>query len=320
MSVGEDLTQARLRSGLSVAEVSQRTRIRETIIRGIEQDDFTQCGGDFYAKGHIRAIAQVVGADAVPLIGEFDATRTAHHDITAAEAFQPVLPVRVRERPRHPNRVLLVAVVLLVIIGAGGYYLLSSSGASPGQLAGSSGGSPAGSGHARHHTGPSPAPSASHSSSSPAAGPVASPLAPVSAVAFGPGGPAHGDNPPQARLAIDARPGTAWHTDWYYTAAFGGLQPGTGLLLDMGHPVRVTKARIVIGGTGSALQVRVGNAPSLAALRRVASAGGAGGVVRLRVARPARGRYVLIWFTRLPLDPAGTYEGSVSSIALRGSG
>ena len=55
MSIGETLAKARRDAGLTVTQVSERTRIRETIIRGIEQDDYAACGGDFYARGHIRA-------------------------------------------------------------------------------------------------------------------------------------------------------------------------------------------------------------------------------------------------------------------------
>jgi cytoskeletal protein RodZ len=75
--IGKALAEARRRAGLTVTQVSQRTRIRETIIRGIESDDYSACGGDFYARGHIRAIARVVGADPGPLIAEFDSTRRA---------------------------------------------------------------------------------------------------------------------------------------------------------------------------------------------------------------------------------------------------
>src|SRR5262249_10193253 len=63
--------------GLTVAEVSQRTRIRETIIRKMEEDDYSECGGDFYARGHIRAIAKAVGADPGPLIEEYDTQHRA---------------------------------------------------------------------------------------------------------------------------------------------------------------------------------------------------------------------------------------------------
>ena len=70
MPIGESLAAARHRAGLSVAQVSERTRIRETIISSIESGDYSACGGDFYARGHIRAIAKAVGADAEPLIPE----------------------------------------------------------------------------------------------------------------------------------------------------------------------------------------------------------------------------------------------------------
>jgi cytoskeletal protein RodZ len=67
VSIGEDLAEARRRAGLTVTQVSQQTRIRETIIRAIERDDYSACGGDFYARGHIRAIAWAAGADPEPI-------------------------------------------------------------------------------------------------------------------------------------------------------------------------------------------------------------------------------------------------------------
>ena len=73
MSIGDTLAEARRQAGLTVTQVSQRTCIRETIIRGIEQGDYSACGGDFYARGHIRSIARAVGVDPEPLIREYDA-------------------------------------------------------------------------------------------------------------------------------------------------------------------------------------------------------------------------------------------------------
>ena len=58
MSIGEVLADARRRAGLTVAQVSELTRIRETIIRDIERDDYASCGGDFWARGHIRRVAR----------------------------------------------------------------------------------------------------------------------------------------------------------------------------------------------------------------------------------------------------------------------
>ena len=92
MDIGGALAEARSEAGLTITQVSERTRIRETIIRDIERDDYSACGGDFYARGHIRAIARVVGTDPVPLIEEYDAA-----SVPASEGVAPgpTTPVRV---------------------------------------------------------------------------------------------------------------------------------------------------------------------------------------------------------------------------------
>lgn len=72
MSIGEALAGARGQAGLTVADVSEQTRIRQGLIRDIEGDNFAGCGGDFYARGHIRSIARAVGTDPEPLIEEYD--------------------------------------------------------------------------------------------------------------------------------------------------------------------------------------------------------------------------------------------------------
>jgi cytoskeleton protein RodZ len=74
VSIGQALSGARLDAGLSIDDISAKTRLRGTVIRAIEADDFSLCGGDFYARGHIRTLAGLVGLDPVPLLTEYDAT------------------------------------------------------------------------------------------------------------------------------------------------------------------------------------------------------------------------------------------------------
>jgi hypothetical protein len=518
--IGEALGQARHEAGLTVTQVSEKTRIREAIIRDIERDDYSACGGDFYARGHIRAIARAAGTDSEPLIRQYDAAHRpadafaapgepgrfaapaeprpdgftpngltpggfapdgfapdgfvpggfaaphesapdgfaapgrfgpgefgpdgfAARDEFGTEAFEapgayepeafeapgayepeafeapgayepeafeapgayepdefeapeeitsphpvittsqiaalddmmashqttmppgentapqyggPEMPAPARRpargsdraavtQPRRPARAavanprrparaavkpprrldwvgLLASALMLAILGGGIYLIIPGSRTSPSAR-------PAAAGAARHGRAPHSSPAAKNSpaatprSSPPAASPPSAPpvtLTPARAVAFGPGGPAHGDNPQNASLAIDGRPATSWQTDWYATSHFGNLQAGTGLLLDMGHPVTITTVQVLLSGaTGADLQVRVGGAAALKGLRPAASAANAGGNLRLRLAKPARGRYVLIWFTRLPPDPAGTYEAKIYNVRLRGS-
>jgi cytoskeletal protein RodZ len=128
VSIGESLAEARRQAGLSVTQVSEQTRIRESIIRDIEQDDFSQCGGDFYARGHIRGIAGAVGLDPVPLIREYDTEHGPPGSIRAADVFEPSRPVKMRERRRSPSLSMIVGVVLLAIIGFGVYRLASGHG------------------------------------------------------------------------------------------------------------------------------------------------------------------------------------------------
>jgi transcriptional regulator with XRE-family HTH domain len=124
VSIGEALAQARDRAGMTIAQVSQQTRIREPIIAAIERGDFGSCGGDFYARGDIRSIARAVGADPAPLIEEYDATRGAAGPVTAAVVLSPVRPVRLRERRRVPWAAVLA---LAVLAGAGvvSYHVVS---------------------------------------------------------------------------------------------------------------------------------------------------------------------------------------------------
>ena len=73
MSVGEALVRARESAGLSLDDVAAQTKIRPTILAAMESDDFTVCGGDAYARGQLRSIAQVVGLDPLDIVAMYDA-------------------------------------------------------------------------------------------------------------------------------------------------------------------------------------------------------------------------------------------------------
>jgi cytoskeletal protein RodZ len=113
VSIGPTLAAARQARGLSVDDVSQATRIRATVIRAIEHDEFAPCGGSVYARGHIRSIANVVGTDPAPLIEEFDEVHgTAPAPITAPLVDPDAEAVSERRRPHW----MIAAGVALVLI------------------------------------------------------------------------------------------------------------------------------------------------------------------------------------------------------------
>lgn len=129
MRVGTALAEARGRAGLTVAEVSQRTRIREAIITGIERDDYSACGGDFYARGNIRGIAKAVGADPEPLICEYDATHRAPGVLSAVsldELDELAAPARAPGRRRR-NWTAVLGLALIAALGLLGYTFIAGS-------------------------------------------------------------------------------------------------------------------------------------------------------------------------------------------------
>ncbi len=127
MSIGEVLAGARDQAGLSIAQVSEQTRIRQGIIQGIEADDYGVCGGDFYARGHIRSIAHAVGTDPEPLIEEYDHDFSDTGPISATGIEELVARSRPPQRPRL-NPAVLIAAAVVVVLGVGGYLLATGLG------------------------------------------------------------------------------------------------------------------------------------------------------------------------------------------------
>jgi cytoskeletal protein RodZ len=324
VSIGATLASARRHAGLTVAEVSQRTRVRENIVQGIEQDDYAACGGDFDARGQIRAIAEAVGTDPEPLIEEFDERWGSAPEITAAEVFQPSIPLRKRER-RRVRWTAALAVVVLAVLGFAIYKFVA--GVDTVQPTAAASHHPAQTGQATAVPSITPSVQGSTASASSTAAPSPPPPSPPTAqtlaaarvTAFGPAGTADGDDPNTAARATSGNPATPWSSDWYATPDFGHLQAGTGLLLDMGRTVTISSVRLSLGrAQGADFQLRAGGSPVLADLHTVATSAGPGGIVELSLASPVHARYLLIWFTKLPPDNAGTYQASIYAISVRG--
>ncbi len=88
--IGPLVAAARTRARLSIDELSERTRIRPHVLECIEVDDFEPCGGDFYARGHLRTLARAFGLDAAELVGAYD-EHYAHAEIEARQVFEAEL-------------------------------------------------------------------------------------------------------------------------------------------------------------------------------------------------------------------------------------
>ncbi|MFZ0529548.1 MAG: serine/threonine protein kinase, partial [Propionicimonas sp.] len=136
------------------------------------------------------------------------------------------------------------------------------------------------------------------------------------------------ENPKQAKRAIDGDPETAWTTERYRKlAAFGGLKPGVGLVLDLGASHTLSSVALEVTGAGTALELRVpaeadDSAPmkSQAQWTAVAGVADAAGKVTLDLTGPApRTRYLLVYLTSLPPVGNGFFRGGITGVEVTGS-
>jgi cytoskeleton protein RodZ len=88
--IGPLIAAARNRARLSIDTLSERTRIRPHVLECIEADDFAPCGGDFYARGHLRTLARVFGLEPTELISLYD-EHYARPVIEARQVFEAEL-------------------------------------------------------------------------------------------------------------------------------------------------------------------------------------------------------------------------------------
>ncbi|WP_345962231.1 RodZ domain-containing protein [Streptomyces sp. BRB040] len=118
-SVGRALKQARIAAGLTVDDITTATRVRIAIVHAIEADDFAPCGGDVYARGHIRTLAKAVGLDPAELLARFDAE---HGGRPAPTATAPLFEAeRIRPERRGPNWTAAMVAAIVAVIGFVGF-------------------------------------------------------------------------------------------------------------------------------------------------------------------------------------------------------
>ncbi len=295
---------------------------------GPEDDVLRQApmlGGEFRRPRQVRAgvptVLDDVAGRALPLAGHDGRPYTSPSELAAAlrAAVPPVVapptPIAPRTRGypqdlpprRRAGKLAAVTLAVLVVVAAlivGALHLIGG-----GSTAGKTGGN-------------------AHGSS---AGAHAVVLKPASAHGFDALNPADtGDeNNYMAPNVLTGAP-TGWATQQYYGPAgaqFGGYKSGTGLILDMGRPVKVSSIRVRFGNVrGADVEIKVGQssartAQNVASMTTVASADDVAGLYTFTISKPVAGRYLVIWFTRLPpmAGEHGKYMAQVFSVLVKGT-
>jgi cytoskeletal protein RodZ len=133
-AIGQRLREAREWLGLSVDALADRTRIRPVVIEAIEVGDFSICGGDFYARGHLRMLSGMLGIETEPILRLYD-ERIASGPISPRAVFDADLSRGVVRPAGNGSRwgALIGTVVVLILVWAGVKIFFGDSGDASGQ-------------------------------------------------------------------------------------------------------------------------------------------------------------------------------------------
>jgi cytoskeletal protein RodZ len=99
MNLGEELRSARESSHLSLDDLASMTSIRAGLLTEMERNNFVHCGGDIYARGHLRNIAPLIGLDPARLVELYNAEHS-----TEARSINELLVENSVARVPHEKR------------------------------------------------------------------------------------------------------------------------------------------------------------------------------------------------------------------------
>jgi cytoskeleton protein RodZ len=112
--IGEALRAARRQQGRSLADAAAATRVRESYLAALEEEEFAALGGDVYVKGFLRSYAKFLGLDDDAML---EAYRLLHE---RPEEAPPIAPQR---RPIDPDQrdglppIAIAGAVALALLG-----------------------------------------------------------------------------------------------------------------------------------------------------------------------------------------------------------
>ncbi|MEU0146601.1 serine/threonine protein kinase [Streptomyces sp. NPDC006288] len=124
------------------------------------------------------------------------------------------------------------------------------------------------------------------------------------------------EKPASTGNTYDGDANSYWNTDGYYSADFGKLKKGVGVVLDLGEVKEVGNVDVSFLGGKTSAELRATEASSVPQMPDgfTEVAKGSGTKVSLKPDKPVKARYLLVWLTQLPPSGDGNYRGKISDI------
>lgn len=272
---------------------------------------------DLYEKtqnGAIKNTAELLEAISIAQAKAIDELRSAVHRWTEHDVEWHGKDIKESHRLRYS----LIAFGVVFIFGWIGWQLMTINLHSSNALPAVS--SPSASPSASVPT-MSPSPSASETpsvSASPSESQswpsvYASPVAARDYDPFGDGG----ENPTQAKFAIDGDVKTVWATTRYYRSDFG-KKPGVGLIVDLGKKIDIKSVNVTfsVPGHNATVFVSDNKEPDIKTASVLGLIANSDVTHTFTSNTTVNGQYVLVWLTKLPRLDNGSYVGGIADVTI----
>ena len=118
IDLGKDLQERRLKRGLSLAEISEQTRINVRIIQSLEEGDIKPIPGKFFFYQYIRSILREIGDDPDEFIKKHNEQIVAETEplpVTDKRTFQELKYAKFRKSRRWLILIMLVAILFSAV-------------------------------------------------------------------------------------------------------------------------------------------------------------------------------------------------------------
>ena len=120
MSLGSLIAKARKDAGLSLEDLAAKTNIRMNVLSEIEKNNFEHCGGETYARGHVRNIAAVLKADQKEFIRLYEEEQGGEtRSIKDLLIENSVMRLPAEARKVSWKVLVLISVISLFVVGIG---------------------------------------------------------------------------------------------------------------------------------------------------------------------------------------------------------
>jgi cytoskeleton protein RodZ len=105
---------------VSIEKLAERTSIRATLLRDFERDDFSKCGGDTYARGHVRNIANALSVEPSLFLGLYVSEHAKVDRPMAELLLENKVTPPTDQKPRISLKMLSTISASAVVLAVGG--------------------------------------------------------------------------------------------------------------------------------------------------------------------------------------------------------